>query len=96
MVALYATAVILGALGLSIWVVLGVVAEREGAQVVAPERRFGLRGRSVLVAVLGFGLGGMSASYAGWPTAVAFAAAVSGAGLLVASGRHLGVGGDGV
>lgn len=92
MVALYAVAVIVGALGLTGWVVAGVLAERPGSSVAQPEARFGLRGRSLVVAVLGFGLGGMSASYAGWPELGALGAALAGAGLLVVSGRYLGVG----
>ncbi len=92
MVAVYAVSVIVGALSLAAWVVVGIVAERPGSVARDPESRFGERGRSIVVAVLGFGLGGMSASYAGWPGGLAFAGALAGAAFLVVSGRLLGVG----
>ncbi len=94
MVALYAIAVLLGALGLTTWIVVGVMAERPGSAAVDPEVRFGVRGRSIVAGVLGFGLGGMSSSYAGWPVVAVLAAATGGAALAVVSGRYLGVGGD--
>jgi hypothetical protein len=94
MVALYAVAVLLGAVSLGSWILLGVMAERPGSSVVDPEARFGLRGRSTVAGVLGFGLGGMSASYAGWPELAALGAAAGGAVFAVLSGRYLGIGGD--
>ena len=94
MVVLYAVAVLVGALTLGAWILLGVMAERPGSFVVDPEGRCGLRVRSAVVGVLGFGLGGMSASYAGWPGLAALAAAAGGAVITVLSGRYLGVGGD--
>lgn len=94
MVPLYAVVVVLGALCLGVWILLGLVAERPGSSVMDPEARYGLRGRSAVAGVLGFGLGGMSASYAGWPSLAALAAAAGGAALAVLSGRYLGVGGD--
>lgn len=56
-----------------------------------PERRFGERGRDVVAATLGFGLGGMSASFAGWSTGLAALGAVAGGALAVVAGRYLGV-----
>ena len=48
------------------------------------ERRFGVIGRRVVAAVLGFGMAGLSASYAGWNTALAILAALAGAVVAVA------------
>ena len=44
-----------------------------------PDDRFGVAGRRVVGAVLGFGIAGLSASYAGWATGLALAAALGGA-----------------
>jgi len=95
MVALYAVAVVAGAVGVCAWVVTAVLSERPGSHVIQPDTRFGVGGRMVVAAVLGFGLGGMSAAYGGWHAALAFGAAVAGAALMAVSTRLLGVGGDG-
>ena len=44
-----------------------------------PDARFGMTGRRVVAAVFGFGMAGLSASYAGWGTALALAGAAGGA-----------------
>ncbi len=56
---------------------------------VDPDRRFGRRGRLTVAGLAGFGLGGMSASYAGWPAAAALAGAVGGAVLVGAAAYYL-------
>jgi hypothetical protein len=80
MVPIYALATLLGLVALLAWIVLTVyantVAGREGRD---PERRFGSSGRFVVAAVFGFGLAGMSASFAGWPWLAGLLAAVAGA-----------------
>ena len=48
-------------------------------------------GRYVVGGILGFGLGGISASYGGWPTGAAVAAAIGGAAIAMAAARFLGV-----
>lgn len=48
------------------------------------ERRFGVNGRRVIAAVLGFGMAGLSASYAGWNAGLAAGAAVAGAAVGIA------------
>lgn len=62
------------------WVAAVAVSEMvAGWSHLDPERRFGRRGRLVVAGLAGFGLGGMSASYAGWPLAAAFGAAIGAA-----------------
>jgi hypothetical protein len=50
----------------------------------------------VVSGILGFGLGGMSASFAGWATGVALLGATGGAVLAVLVGRYLAVDEDAV
>ena len=87
-VVLYAIAALAGACALISWLVWQTLAERQDAARSGPDDRFGMRGRSVVAGVLGFGLGGMSASYAGWG-AVAIAGALAGAAFLIAAMRVL-------
>lgn len=87
MVPLYAIAVFLGFVGVAGWVLAGTLASNPDSTVQDPMARFGERLRTVVTATLGFGLGGMSASYAGWPGLAAIAAALGGAALLVISIR---------
>ncbi len=47
------------------------------------------RPRRTIAGFLGFGLAGMSASFAGWATVFALVAAVAGAGALVAAATQL-------
>ena len=69
-----------GAVTLLAWIVaVGVAGSVEGWENVDPDTRFGLTDRRVVAAVFGFGMAGLSASYAGWSTAVATIAAVAGA-----------------
>jgi asparagine N-glycosylation enzyme membrane subunit Stt3 len=92
LVGVYAVATVLGVLGIIVWVILGMVATAvAGKESLDPEGRFGLAGRSVVAALAGFGLGGMSASYAGGSTLLGIAGAVAGAVAMVLVGRYLGV-----
>ena len=92
MIPIYAVAVVVGFIGILGWVVMGLAAASvEGKEGLDPEARFGVIGRYVVGGVLGFGLGGMSASFGGWPDGAALAAAVGGALLAIAGARFLGV-----
>lgn len=92
MVPLYAITLILGVVAMISWVVLGLTAGSvEGKASLDPELRFGQRGRNVVATALGFGLGGMSASFAGWPASLAVVGAVAGGVAAVVVGRYLGV-----
>ena len=50
--------------------------------------------RHTLLGMTGFGLGGMSASFAGWPTALSLLAAAVGAAVLAAIGIRYGAEAD--
>ena len=92
MVPVYAVVLILGVMALLAWLVLGLTASSvDGKEGWDPEERFGPRGRSVVAGIVGFGLGGMSASFAGWVSGLAFAAAIGGAAVGLLSARVLGV-----
>jgi len=74
-----------GSVALLAWIVATGVSESvEGWKKVNPDARFGPTGRRVVAAVFGFGMAGLSAAYAGWPTAVATLAAVAGSVVAVA------------
>lgn len=94
MVVVYAVAVIGGALALVAWVAVAALAERPDSTVQAPDERFGRTGQDAVTFTLGFGLGGMSASFAGWPGVAAAAAAIAGGVALLVSGRWLGTTSD--
>ena len=92
MIPVYAVCVVVGFVAVVAWVALGLTAAAvEGKENLDPEMRFGVTGRYVVGGVLGFGLGGMSASYGGWPSGTALAAAAGGALLAVFAARFLGV-----
>ncbi len=92
MVPLYAICTALGIIAIIAWVTLGMAATAwEGKDHLDPERRFGALGRDIVAATLGFGLGGMSASFAGWNTGLAALGAVAGGVIAVVVARYLGV-----
>lgn len=85
MTALYSVALVVGALAFLVWVAATAVANTvAGWEGIDPEARFGMIGRSVVAGIVGFGMAGMSASFGGWTSVLAFLAAVAGAvGLVV-------------
>ncbi len=89
MVVVYGIAVLIGGLGLVGWVVWDAMAGAANAHRPGPTQRFGAAGRTTVTAVLGFGLGGMSSSFAGWHPAVAVGAALAGAAFLTLGSRLL-------
>ncbi len=92
MVAIYAICTVFGVIAVLAWVTLGIAAAAwNGKEHLDPEDRFGEIGRTVVSAVLGFGLGGMSASFGGWNTGLAVLGAAAGSVVAVAIGRYLGV-----
>lgn len=91
MTAVYAVALIVGILATIAWVASVAVAESvPGWKHVDPDHRFGARGRMLVGGLSGFGLAGMSASFAGWPSVAAFAGAIAGATGVAAIARRLG------
>ncbi len=90
MTAVYAISLVLGVLLLFAWVASVAVAEMvTGWDHVDPDRRFGRRGRLMVAGLAGFGLGGMSATFGGWPVAAALAGAGGGAALVGAAAFYL-------
>ncbi len=84
MTAIYALALVLGVVGLIVWVVKVAVAETVARPAPIP-----LMGELV-GAVSGFGMAGMSASFGGFGAVTSFGAAVLGAGTLFVLARVLG------
>ena len=88
MVWVYAVALIAGLLMLLGWIVGSALgAWVEGWEFADPENRFGATGRSVVAGSVGFGIAGMSATFAGWHPPVAVVAAVLGAAAMVTVAR---------
>lgn len=88
MVWVYAVALIAGLLMLLGWIVGSALgAWVEGWEFADPENRFGATGRSVVAGSVGFGIAGMSATFAGWHPLVAVVAAVLGAAAMVTVAR---------
>lgn len=78
---LYGAALLLGVVALIAWLVASAIAESvRGWDWLDPERRPGPLGRPMIGGLVGFGMAGLSASFAGWPTWAAALAALAGAG----------------
>jgi len=91
MVSVYAISLFIGFLLLLAWIVgVAVGSWDDGWEFADPERRFGTTGRSVVAGVVGFGMAGMSASFGGWPPALAVLGALAGAAAMVAVARYFG------
>jgi hypothetical protein len=85
MTLLFALPLLIGIVGLIAWI--GVTALARTSDQYAhldPERRFGSRGRFALAFIVGFGMTGISALYAGWAWWLSLAAAIAG-GVVLAS-----------
>ncbi len=85
MTALYAVTLVVGIAALTAWVLFAAIgASVAGWARVDPESRLGILTRLVVAGLFGFGLGGMSATFAGWADPVAFIAAALGSAAIVA------------
>ncbi len=83
--AVYGIALAVGFVALLVWAIAVYASESvDGWDSFDLDRRYGANGRRTVGAVLGFGMAGLSASYAGWNTPLALAAAVAGAAVAVA------------
>lgn len=75
MVKVYAVALVVGISALIAWI-FSVYLGNERPQ-LDPDRRFGLRGRRLVAALVGFGIAGMSAEFSprdfSWPVALVLA-----------------------
>jgi hypothetical protein len=82
MIKFYAVSLALGVLGLIMAIFGGALAENLGRPGWDPGERFGLRGKQVVGALAGFGMGGMSAEYSPldlvWPASLAIALVAAG------------------
>ncbi len=90
MTALYAIATVFGVAGLVAWTLLRGLRPDGGVARFDPEARFGPSGRLVVAGVTGFGLAGMSSTFAGWSTPLTVVAAFAGAALVGVITRYLG------
>lgn len=93
MTTVFAVVLAIGLVLLVAWIVLVAVANMvEGAGRYDPERGVGAPGRVIVAYLVGFGMAGMSAAYAGWADLAAIVAAVVGglalAGLAVWLGQE--------
>ena len=79
MTAAFAVALVVGFLALIAWVSMSIVAANvTGWERFDPDRRLGPWGRRGIAGLIGFGMAGLSATYAGWPTVAVIGAAVAG------------------
>ena len=84
MVAVYAIVLVVGVTALIAWIFTHAFAENSETSRFDPEERFGIAGRRVVAALVGFGMAGMSAEFSprdlGWQLALVLA--IAGAGVL--------------
>lgn len=77
MVQVYAVVLAIGVLALIWWLFSATLAENTGHAGWDPATRFGSRGKLAIGAMIGFGMGGLSAEFAPidleWPVALAIA-----------------------
>lgn len=77
MIAVYAVVLSVGILGLIAWIFARSAAVPAERPSLDPERRWGVAGRRVVAAFVGFGMAGMSAEYSPrgipWPVALVLA-----------------------
>jgi hypothetical protein len=89
MTAVYAIATFLGVVALVAWALTrGLGTDRSHRW--DPEAAYGSRGRAVVAGTIGFGLGGMSATFSGAAAALAVVAAIAGAIVLAVTSARLG------
>ncbi len=72
----YGLSLVVGLIALVAWILLGGLSESNSGRPSHPDERFGATGRGVVAGLTAFGIGGLSASYGGWPTAAAITAAL--------------------
>lgn len=91
MTVVYAVVLLAGVVLLVGWLVATAIATWvEGWESFDPGAQFGARGRAVVAGAVGFGMGGLSATFAGWPAGLALLAAVAGGGAMVLVSRLFG------
>lgn len=82
MVKVYAIVLVLGIVGLLVFILGGAFAENLGKEDSGPDARFGPFGKLAVGAGIGFGMGGMSAEFSpldlSWPIALLIAVVAAG------------------
>ena len=71
----YGITLVIGILALIAWILIGGFSEANDGRPKHPDERFGAKGRALVAGLTAFGIGGLSTSYGGWPTALAVVAA---------------------
>ncbi len=83
MVKVYAVALVVGVAALLGWIMMRALSANIDRASIDPEQRLGLIGRRVVAALVGFGIGGMSAEFSprdlSWPFALVLAILGAGA-----------------
>jgi hypothetical protein len=86
MIKVYAVSLAVGLLILLVLIYGGTLADNLGRPERDPDRWFGLRGKLVTGAILGFGMGGMAAEFSpigfSWPIALLIAVGAAGVSVL--------------
>jgi hypothetical protein len=81
MVKVYAVALVVGIVGLLVVILGGALAENLDREDKDPGERFGMAGKATIGALVGFGMGGMSAEFSpldlSWPVSLAIAVVAS-------------------
>lgn len=91
LITLFSIALLVGTITTLAWVAAAAVGSTvDGWRDVDPERRFGRTGRLAVVFVFGFGMAGISASFAGWTGWLSMLAALAGGCALSAAAVWLG------
>lgn len=77
MVKVYAVVLVMGVAALLVWIMSRALAENLSRPGIDPEERWGIPGRRAVAALVGFGMGGMSAEFSprdlSWPVALVLA-----------------------
>ena len=91
MTALFGISLLGGFVLMLVWLAATAVsASVDGWDHADPEQRFGRNGRFVLAGLMGFGMAGLSALFAGWSELLAVAAGIAGAAGLIGVSIWLG------
>ncbi|HHC09196.1 MAG TPA: hypothetical protein ENK55_10850 [Actinobacteria bacterium] len=85
----YGALLVVGVVGIAGWI-LAVALGEVGDRRLRLDPRVETGARTLLAAAVGFGMGGLSAAFAGWPDPIHLAGALGGAAAMAAVARFLG------
>lgn len=90
MIPVYALLLSIGIVALLAWIVMAALASNlEGWDWLHPDNGIGETGKAVVAGMVGGGMAGISAEFAGWSTALALGAAIVGAIAAIVFARAL-------